>query len=403
MPYKLASALTLTICLICLIFAATSFAGTTTTYDYDGLNRLKEVKHADGNGISYNYDKIGNLESKIPFGNVFTITASATEGGILSPLGTATITAGSSKSYSFTPLYGYRVVDVVVDGVSKGAIATFSFTNLAANHTIAANFAPNATAWVQGSVKNSANIPLADIEVQLRNADSSLHATVKTAVDGSYRLGANAGSWLVAALTEKANWSPVIEQSVTLTTGQTATANFITNALTVTSPTLADGIFNTLYSQTVAASGGKTPYSWSLTTGTLPTGLTLNTSTGAITGMPTVAGTSSFTVQVLDASGFKATKALTASIKFLPIKTLGSIAVYNTSLQAAYNAAANGATIYCQAVDMTENLSFGLNKTITIIGGYDSLYSVSSGVTTIHGTMKVIAGAVPMKSVNLQY
>jgi hypothetical protein len=65
---------------------------------------------------------------------------------------------------------------------------------------------------------------------------------------------------------------------------------------------LPNGTVNTTYTQTLSASGGATPYTWSLLSGTLPAGLSLNTSTGGITGTPTTAGTSNFTVQVADSS-----------------------------------------------------------------------------------------------------
>lgn len=204
MPYKITLALTLTLCVVCLMFAAASFAGT-TTYVYDELDRLKEVQHGDGNGIRYDYDKIGNLQGKTPFGNVFTITASATEGGMMSPMGNLTLTAGNSKTYSFTPLYGYSIVD----GVSQGSIASYAFNNISASHTITASFASNSAAWVQGSVKDSSDNPLAGVDVQIRNADSTFTAIVKTVGDGSYSLAAYAGDWLVDALTENAHLSPV--------------------------------------------------------------------------------------------------------------------------------------------------------------------------------------------------
>jgi hypothetical protein len=50
--------------------------------------------------------------------------------------------------------------------------------------------------------------------------------------------------------------------------------------------TLAGGTVGTAYSQTVTASGGTAPYTYSITSGSLPSGLSLNTSTGAITGTP---------------------------------------------------------------------------------------------------------------------
>ena len=66
---------------------------------------------------------------------------------------------------------------------------------------------------------------------------------------------------------------------------------------------LTPGTVGTAYSQTVAATGGTAPYAWSITVGALPAGLTLNGSTGAITGTPTTAGTAKFTVQVQDSAG----------------------------------------------------------------------------------------------------
>uniref|UniRef100_Q01TD0 Ig family protein n=1 Tax=Solibacter usitatus (strain Ellin6076) TaxID=234267 RepID=Q01TD0_SOLUE len=73
-----------------------------------------------------------------------------------------------------------------------------------------------------------------------------------------------------------------------------ATANFtltIASQLTITTPALSNGAVNVAYSQTLAASGGTGPYTWQLTSGTLPTGLTLDPSSGVISGTPTVAVT----------------------------------------------------------------------------------------------------------------
>ena len=51
---------------------------------------------------------------------------------------------------------------------------------------------------------------------------------------------------------------------------------------------------------TLAATGGITPYSWSIVSGSLPTGLSLDSGTGEISGTPTAYGTSNFTVEVTD-------------------------------------------------------------------------------------------------------
>ena len=93
----------------------------------------------------------------------------------------------------------------------------------------------------------------------------------------------------------------------------TISANGSTLTITTTSP-LPGGTVGVSYSQTLNASGGTQPYSWSITTGTLPTGLALNSSTGAISGKPSAAGTSNFTVQVSDSASGKASQPFALTI-----------------------------------------------------------------------------------------
>jgi hypothetical protein len=71
----------------------------------------------------------------------FSITASAGAGGSITPAATTTLTSGASQSYAIAAAAGYRIGDVKVDGVSVGPVASYSFTTLAANHTIQASFA----------------------------------------------------------------------------------------------------------------------------------------------------------------------------------------------------------------------------------------------------------------------
>ena len=71
----------------------------------------------------------------------YIIEAMAGQGGTISPSGRVSVTEGGSQSFYITPDYGYYIVDVLVDGVSVGAVNSYTFYNVTANHTIYAVFA----------------------------------------------------------------------------------------------------------------------------------------------------------------------------------------------------------------------------------------------------------------------
>lgn len=78
-------------------------------------------------------------EEKQPTG--FTITATARANGSISPSGEVSVEAGGSKTFTITPNVGYEIADVLVDGVSVGAVSSYTFSDVQANRTIAATFA----------------------------------------------------------------------------------------------------------------------------------------------------------------------------------------------------------------------------------------------------------------------
>ena len=88
-------------------------------------------------------------------------------------------------------------------------------------------------------------------------------------------------------------------------TGSSATRRCsiaITAPLSIPTPSLADAVVGTLYQQTLTAAGGKPPYTWSVVSGALPPGLSLNASAGVISGTPTSTGQYPFRLSVTDSN-----------------------------------------------------------------------------------------------------
>ena len=80
------------------------------------------------------------------------------------------------------------------------------------------------------------------------------------------------------------------------------------------------------YSASLVATGGVTPYTWSISSGSLPSGLSLNSSAGVISGTPATAGSSGFTMQVRDAASQVDTQVLT-----VVVNSTGNAAIVNWS------------------------------------------------------------------------
>ncbi len=95
--------------------------------------------------------------------NTYTITASAGANGKISPSGTVSVAGGAARTFSITPRAGYQVAKVTVDGSSVGAVTSYPFNNVAANHTISATFSISthnirAFASANGSISPSGNV-----------------------------------------------------------------------------------------------------------------------------------------------------------------------------------------------------------------------------------------------------
>jgi hypothetical protein len=103
-------------------------------------------------------------------------------------------------------------------------------------------------------------------------------------------------SGLILQSSDEVPWVIWIDVASTLRITDFTTFRFGQIPLVITTASLPGGTTAVAYNQTLASNGGST-VTWSLSVGTLPTGLTLNATTGAITGTPAGAGTSNFTVR----------------------------------------------------------------------------------------------------------
>jgi hypothetical protein len=72
--------------------------------------------------------------------NQFTITATAGSNGSIVPSGAVLVNSGANQAFTITPSACYHVDSLIVDGVNAGALTSYTFTNVTANHTIRAVF-----------------------------------------------------------------------------------------------------------------------------------------------------------------------------------------------------------------------------------------------------------------------
>jgi len=229
-------------------------------------------------------------------------------------------------------------------------------------------------------------------------------ASSKTAVA---TIGANTG--LATAVSQGTTKISATVYCVTVPPAATPNVLTVTAATpSITTSSLSPAIVNTAYSATVQATGGLLPYTWSVTTGTLPAGLTLNASTGVISGTPTATGTSNFTVQVADSESpaNTATANLSITVNGASACGSGSESLLNGSyafVLKGFDNSGNPVLIggvltfsglssgLITAGTIDENLAVGPSLNLAVVSG--STYSVGSDQ---RGCMTIVTSAGTM-------
>ena len=103
----------------------------------DGVNKGKLTSY------TFNDVKAAHSISATFVKKTFNITASAGTGGKISPAGNTSVSYGDDKTFTITPNTGYKIESVIVDGVNKGAVGSYTFNDVTKAHTISATFVPS--------------------------------------------------------------------------------------------------------------------------------------------------------------------------------------------------------------------------------------------------------------------
>ena len=235
---------------------------------------------------------------------------SLSSSGVIS--GTPT-TAGDPTSVTFQ----------VTDSVSKTVTKSMSIT-INASPSIGTVSLPNGTVGVSYS--------------QTLSVTGGTSPYTWSIATGSLPSGLSLSSSGVVSGTPTTAGGPTsITFKVTDLTSTTATKSLsiaITTPPSISTSSLPNGTVGTAYSQTLAATGGTSPYSWTVIAGSLPSGLTLSSS-GLISGTPTTAGgPTSITLKVTDNNNITATKVLSVTTVYATwdINMDGSVNVLDMTL-----------------------------------------------------------------------
>ena len=257
---------------------------------------------------------------------------------VVNPASLSTATVGTAYSQTVTATGGtggftYSVSAGALPAglalnTSSGALSGTPTTVGTSNFTIRATDSASASGTRAYSVSTSAAITVNPVSLPVGTVGTAYSRTF-TATGGAspYTYSVSAGvlpaglslnaSTGVLAGTPTATVASLFTIQVTGSNGAIGTRAYsitINPAIVVNPATLPGGTLGTAYSQTVTATGGTGAYTYIRSAGSLPAGLALNATTGAITGTPTASGTRTFTIRATDGNGAIGTRTYSVTI-----------------------------------------------------------------------------------------
>lgn len=352
----------------------------------------------------------------------YSLTVAA-PGIVLNPATLATATVGAPYSQSVTAgggtaPYAYAVTSgALPSGLSLSGAGTLSGTPIAGGNfsfTISATDSTSGAGPFTGSRTYTLSVASPTLTIApsstagLTGVGGSSYSQTFTASGGSspytYTLTVNSGTMPTGlsfnASTHTLSGIPTgagtVSFTVTATDSSSGSGPYAvsgTYTLTVGAPTVAlapatlpNPTIGTAYSQTLAASNGTAPYTFAITSGALPAGLSLS-SAGKLSGTPTAGGSFNFTATATDANSFTASRAYTINIGAAAV-TLTPATVPGATLAAAYSQTLNasgGVAPYTYSVTSgTLPAGVSLNSTTGVLSGTPT--AAGSSTFTVRAT-----------------
>ncbi len=315
--------------------------------------------------------------------NTYSISSSASGGNGTVSCTPTIVNYGSNSTCTITPNTGYSLQSLTDNSSDVTTWVTgnsYTITNISSDHTVSAAFAINSYTVTPSADTNGSITPSSPQTVNY-NAATSFTVTPNT----GYHINSISGC----------NGTPVGPQaygaSYSYTTGPitancTVSATFAINTYSVTPSAGSNGSISPSSAQTV---------NYNATTSftvTPDTGYFINTVTGCggtLSGNTYTTGpiTADCTVSATFATG--------------TVKVTAPDSYYST-LQAAYNAVADGNIIESQAIVFTENLNINRSISVTLKGGYDTTFTSNSSNTTISGSLTISSGTLTVENLIVQ-
>ncbi len=148
------------------ITPASGYVISNVTVDGTSVGAVSSYTLSD---ITASHTVSATFAAQTPTTSSYTISATAGSNGSISPSGSVGVNSGASQTFAITPASGCKVAAVLVDGASVGAVSSYTFSDVTANHTISATFTASvqssysitSTAGSNGSISPSGTVSVA--------------------------------------------------------------------------------------------------------------------------------------------------------------------------------------------------------------------------------------------------